>query len=99
MNRTELTDQILSAKRTKGLSWKQIAEAVGGGSPVLITAALLGQMRLEKAQVEVDGTVYNPSVGETFGPNHQYRLQSVSGNCATFLYGDESFTLCVTPSE
>ena len=52
---------------------------------------------VEQAQVEVDGTVYNPSVGEAFGPNHQYRLQSVSGNCATFLYGDEPFTLCVTP--
>jgi len=50
---------------------------------------------VEQAQVEVDGTVYDPSVGETFGPNKIYRLQSVSGNCATFLYGDESFTLCV----
>ncbi len=52
MNRTELTEQILSAKRTKGVSWKQIAEAVGGASPILVTAALLGQMRLEKAQAE-----------------------------------------------
>jgi cyanate lyase len=52
MNRTALTEQILVAKRTKGVSWKQIAEAVGGASPVLITAALLGQMRLEKAQAE-----------------------------------------------
>ena len=54
---------------------------------------------VEQAQVEVDGTVYDPSVGETFGPNKIYRLQSVSGNCATFLYGDESFTLCVSPSK
>ncbi|MFL5390689.1 MAG: hypothetical protein ACJ79C_18315 [Myxococcales bacterium] len=52
MNRTELTEQILVAKRTKGVSWKQIAETVGGASPVLITAALLGQMRLEKVQAE-----------------------------------------------
>jgi cyanate lyase len=52
MNRTELTEQILSAKRKKGVSWKQIAEAVGGASPILITAALLGQMHLEKAQAE-----------------------------------------------
>ena len=52
MNRNELTEIVLSAKRTKGVSWKQIAEAVGGGSPVLITAALLGQMRLERGQAE-----------------------------------------------
>jgi cyanate lyase len=52
MNRTDLTEQILSAKRKKGVSWKRIAEAVGGSSPILITAALLGQMRLEKAQAE-----------------------------------------------
>ena len=52
MTRNELTEQVLSAKRTKGLSWKQISDAIGGNSPVLITAALLGQMRLEKAQAE-----------------------------------------------
>ncbi len=52
MNRTELTELILSAKRNKALSWKQIAQAVGGASPILVTAALLGQMRLEKVQAE-----------------------------------------------
>ena len=54
---------------------------------------------VETAQVDVDGTVYAPAVGDTFGPNKQYRLQSVSGNCATFLYGDESFTLCVAQNK
>jgi cyanate lyase len=52
MTRNELTEKILAAKRTKDLSWKQISDTVGGGSPILITAALLGQMRLEKAQAE-----------------------------------------------
>lgn len=52
MNRTELTEQILAAKRSKRLSWKQLATSIGAGSPIFITAALLGQMRLEKAQAE-----------------------------------------------
>jgi hypothetical protein len=50
---------------------------------------------VEQVSVEVDGVVYRPSAGDSFGPNRQYMLQSVSGNCATFLFGDEAFTLCV----
>ncbi len=52
MTRHELTERILTAKRVQGLSWKHIAERIGGSSPILLTAALLGQMRLEKAQAE-----------------------------------------------
>ncbi len=50
MTREELTAKILDAKRQKGLSWKQIAEAIGPGSPILYTAALLGQMTLTKEE-------------------------------------------------
>ena len=50
MTRGELTAKILDAKRKKGLSWQAIAEKIGGNSPVFLTAALLGQMKLEKAQ-------------------------------------------------
>jgi cyanate lyase len=50
MTREELTAKILDAKRKKALSWKQIAEAIGPGSPVLYTAALLGQMTLTKEE-------------------------------------------------
>ena len=52
MTRNELTEKILTARRARGLSWKQIAAEVGGGSAIQLTAALLGQMRLEKAQAE-----------------------------------------------
>jgi hypothetical protein len=31
-------------------------------------------------------------VGETFADN--FELMSISGDCATFLFGDQSFTLC-----
>jgi cyanate lyase len=46
MTRDELTRRILTAKRTQKLTWRAIAERIGSGSPVLMTAALLGQMRL-----------------------------------------------------
>jgi len=57
VTRTELTEKILTAKRAQGLSWKRIAERVGGASPIIITAALLGQMRLERVQAENAATL------------------------------------------
>ena len=68
-------------------------ETIGGHQVTLIDTFTTNGV--EQATVSVDGTVYRPSAGETFGPNKQYKLQSVSGNCATFLFGDQSFTLCV----
>ncbi len=50
MTRAKLTGKILSEKRLKGLSWKTIAAELGGGSPVYLTAALLGQMKLRPEQ-------------------------------------------------
>lgn len=48
MTRAEVTELVLSAKRMKGLTWKQIHEKVSiSTSPIVITAAMLGQMRLE----------------------------------------------------
>ena len=51
------------------------------------------------AQIEIDGVVYKPAVGQNFGPNNQFKLVSASGNCASMLFGDESFTLCITPQK
>ena len=50
MKRADLTEKILDIKRERGLTWAEIAEAIGGFSPILITAALLGQMKLTKPQ-------------------------------------------------
>jgi cyanate lyase len=47
MTREELTLTIQSRKRTKKLTWKQIATTIGTASPIVTTAALLGQMRLD----------------------------------------------------
>jgi cyanate lyase len=52
MTRAEVTQKILSQKRLKGLSWTTIVAEIGGGSPVYLTAALLGQMKLRREQAE-----------------------------------------------
>jgi cyanate lyase len=52
MTRAELTEKILSKKRLKKLSWKTIVAEIGGGSPVYLTAALMGQMKLRPEQAE-----------------------------------------------
>ncbi len=50
MKRADVTEKILTAKRLKGLSWKTICAEIGGGSPVYLTAALMGQMKLGPEQ-------------------------------------------------
>jgi cyanate lyase len=52
MTRHELTIKIQNLKRGSGFSWKAIAAAIGPGSAVLYTAALLGQMTLTKDEAE-----------------------------------------------
>lgn len=64
MKREDLTEKILDIKREKGLSWAQIAEAIGGYSPILITAALLGQMKLTKPQAEKAAALFGLSETE-----------------------------------
>jgi cyanate lyase len=54
MNRTEVTDLILAAKHKKGLKWADIAKKVGQ-SKEWTTAALLGQMTLDKKQAATVG--------------------------------------------
>jgi cyanate lyase len=46
MNRADVTEAILTAKRREGLTWKEIA-AVVGASKEWVTAACLGQMTLD----------------------------------------------------
>ena len=52
MNRLELTDKIIATRLKKGLTWKQIAATIGGGSTMFLTAALLGQMKLTAQQAK-----------------------------------------------
>jgi cyanate lyase len=50
MTRGDLTEKLLDIKREKGWTWKFICGEIGGMSPVLVTGAVLGQMKLTKPQ-------------------------------------------------
>ena len=54
MNRNDVTEMIVAAKIQKGLAWAEIAKKVGK-SKEWTTAALLGQMTLNKEQAETVG--------------------------------------------
>jgi hypothetical protein len=72
------------------------ATVIGGHSVVLIDTYTTNGV--QHASVSVDGTVYHPAEGDTFAGGN-FQLRDVAGNCATFLFGDQSFTLCFTPSK
>ena len=69
---------------------------IGGHTVVLLDTFTHNGVQM--AQVEVDGTVYNVAEGDSFSGG-TFELRDVAGDCATFLFGDESFTLCFTPSK
>ena len=64
MKRAELTEKILDIKREKGWSWKYICTEIGGMSPMLITGALLGQMKLVKPQAAKAAELFGLSKAE-----------------------------------
>jgi cyanate lyase len=64
MQRADLTEKILDIKRAKGWSWKHICSAIGGMSPMLITGALLGQMKLTKPQAAKAAELFGLSTAE-----------------------------------
>ncbi len=49
MKRQEATDLILEAKKSRGVTWSEIAEVVGGHR-VWVTSALLGQNSMSKEE-------------------------------------------------
>src|SRR6202035_2784467 len=64
MSRAELTEKILDTKREKGWTWKYICAEIGGMSPMLITGALLGQMKLTKPQAAKAAELFGLSKSE-----------------------------------
>jgi cyanate lyase len=65
MTRADLTEKILDIKREKGWTWKHICNAVGGMSPIMITGALLGQMKLTKPQAAKAADLFGLTKAET----------------------------------
>jgi cyanate lyase len=64
MNRADLTEKILDIKREKGWTWKYIHQQISGFSPVLLTGALLGQMKLTKPQAAKAAELFGLSKAE-----------------------------------
>ena len=64
MKRSDLTEKILDIKREKSWSWKHICDRIDGFSPMLITGALLGQMKLTKPQAAKASELFGLSKSE-----------------------------------
>jgi cyanate lyase len=70
MNRDEITQRILSAKRKEGLTFAAIAEAVGR-SPAWVTAALFGQATMSAEEALKATTILG------LGPEEALALQEI----------------------
>lgn len=71
-----------------GAEAQELPGATVGGHQVTLVDIVDG----DTVQVEVDGQTSTVNEGQQFAGN--FELVSVSGNCARFLFGDESFSLC-----
>ena len=56
--RQKLTENILHAKRSLGLTWASIAEVLGSDSEIIYTAALLGQSPLTIEEAHKAATLF-----------------------------------------
>jgi hypothetical protein len=65
--------------------------SVGGQRVALMT--VYAKDSVQFAQTRVGDVVYTPRVGQVFAVS--FKLLAVSGKTATYLYGDEQFTLSV----
>ena len=64
MTRADLTEKLLDIKREKSWTWKYICEQIGGMSPILVTGAILGQMKLTKPQAAAAAKLFGLSKAE-----------------------------------
>ena len=63
------------------------------GSQRVTLVAISGSGASRTATVEVNSTEYQVKDGDTFAGS--YRVKDLTANCGTFVFGDETFTLCV----
>ena len=64
-SREEVTAKILSKKVELGLAWKTIASELGSSSPIIYTAALLGQMTLTTEEAAKAAILFGLTKEET----------------------------------
>jgi cyanate lyase len=63
MNRQLLIEKIVTLKQSKGLTWKDLASAIGR-APAFATAALFGQMSLNESEAQTVGRLLDLSSDE-----------------------------------
>src|SRR5581483_6307953 len=64
MTREQLTEKLLDIKREKGWTWTYICSEIGGMSPVLVTGAVLGQMKMTRPQAAKAAELFGLSKSE-----------------------------------
>ncbi len=62
--REAIFEKVQTARREKGLTWRAIADRLSSGSPVLITAALLGQMTLTREEAAKAAELFSLDTAE-----------------------------------
>lgn len=68
------------------------SDAQVGATSVTLVDVFIDDDGVEKVIVEVNGTVYTAAEGEQFA--ERFQVLDISGECATFLFGDSRFVLC-----
>jgi cyanate lyase len=63
MNRNDVTEKIITAKVSKGITWQSVAKKVGQ-SKEWTTALCLGQMTATSAQAKVIGKIFSLNAEE-----------------------------------
>ncbi|MDB5939451.1 MAG: cyanate lyase [Polaromonas sp.] len=63
MNRNDVTEKIITAKVSQGITWESVAQAVGL-SKEWVTAGCLGQMTFDMAQAAIVGDIFGLSEEE-----------------------------------
>jgi hypothetical protein len=93
-SQTQTQTQSQTQTPTPTLPGNGSAFRIGGHTVVLVSVYAVSG--ISHAQVEVDGTIFNPAVGSHFDGG-QFQLRSTNGTCANFLFGDQAFSLCTNP--
>lgn len=68
------------------------SDAQVGATTVTLLDVFVDDDGVEKVIVDVNGTVYTAAEGERFA--ERFQVLDISGECATFLFGDSRFVLC-----
>lgn len=73
MKRADLIEKLLDIKREKGWTWKHIQAEIGGISPIPMTAAYMGQMKLPKAQAKKAAALFGLWEAEDGVPEYGFK--------------------------